>query len=103
MADSTPGHDALAQIDRVLAGRSKKDDHALSQATVNLAKLRDGLTAAWRAHGISPAQRKQLDHVNAVITIVLAIHYPLGGIPWPDLEKARAWLADIVQAGEPVA
>ncbi len=29
------------------------------------------------------------------------MHFPLGAVPWPELEKARAWLAER-RSGEPV-
>ena len=34
--------------------------------------------------------------VAAVISVVLGVHFPLGDIPWDELEKGRAWLADLV-------
>ncbi len=103
MTSSAPGRKALEHIDQVLAERPKKNDHVLSQATMCLSEFRDGLVAELRRVGITPAQRKQLDHVNAVITVVLGIHFPLGEIPWLELEKARDWLAEVVEADEPVA
>ena len=103
MVDSTPGHQALALIDQALAKQPKKDDHVLSQATICLAEFRDRLVAEWRERGIDAAQRTQLEHVNAVISVVLGIHFPLGEIPWPELHKARGWLAGAVRADEPVA
>ena len=103
MASSAPGHNALAAIDQVLAERPAKNDHALSQATMCLAEFRDRLIAVWREPGIGAGERKQLAHVNAVITVVLGIHFPLGEIPWMELEKARGWLAEIVDIDEPVA
>ena len=103
MASSAPGHRALQHIDTVLAERPKKNDHELSHATMCLAEFRDRLVAEWRASGITAQQRKQLAHVNSVMTVVLGIHFPLGDIPWPELEKARDWLAEVVEADEPVA
>jgi hypothetical protein len=103
VASSAPGRKALEHIDQVLAERPKKNDHVLSQATMCLSEFRDRLVSDLRLAGITPAQRKQLDHVNAVITVVLGIHFPLGEIPWTELEKARAWLAEVVEADEPVA
>ncbi len=102
MASSKPGHQALADIDQVLAEQPNKNDHALSHATRCLAEFRDRLIREWRETGLDPQQRKQLEHVNAVITVVLGVHFPLGEIPWQELEKARAWLAEVVAADEPV-
>ncbi len=103
MTASAPGHEALALIDRVLAEKPDKNDHALSEATMRLAAFRDGLIADWRASGITPGQRRRLGHVNSVLTVVLGIHFPLGTVPWDELEKARSWLAEAVKSGEPVA
>lgn len=100
MASSTPGNQALKHIDQAIAERPSKNDLVLSQATMCLAEFRDRIVADGRANGLRPAQRKQLAHLNAVITIVLGVHFPLGEIPWPELNKARDWLAEIVDADE---
>ncbi len=99
MADGTPGQMALALIDQVLTERPVKNDHALSYATMQLAQFRDHLVAARRLGSTGPEQAKLLDHVNAVITIVLGTHFPLGEVPWHELEKARGWLAEIAGPG----
>ena len=93
-----PAVEALGHIDQVLQERPARNDHALSAATVCLGELRDAMVAEWRARGIDADQRKRLTHVNAVITVVLGIHFPLGDVPWAELEKARVWLAEIAQA-----
>ena len=96
------GQRALEHIDAVLRSKPDKDDHALSHATMCLSAFRNQIVAEWREQGLSAARYKQLQHVNAVITIVLAIHFPLGEVPWAELQHARDWLADILQ-GEAVA
>ena len=83
-----PGVAALAGLDRVLASRPKADGQVLSEVAQSLSAYRNQLAAR--------ADRQRLDHVNAVMSIVLAAHFPLGAIPWDDVEKARAWLADAV-------
>ena len=103
MANSAPGRKALEHIDQVLAERPKKNDHVLSHATMCLAEYRDQLVADWRREGITPPKRKRLDRVNAVITVVLGIHFPLGAVPWPELQGARDWLAEAVEAEEHAA
>jgi hypothetical protein len=92
-SDMTPGHAALAGLDTVLAERPHADGHKLSAVTHDLSVFRNGLIAGGHT--------QRLGHVNAVISIVLATHFPLGGIPWEELEKARAWLADAVAETEP--
>ncbi len=92
-SDAAPGHAALACLDAVLAERPHADGHKLSAATRELSAFRNQL--------IDGNERRRLGHVNAVISIVLAVHFPLGGIPWDELEKARAWLSDAVHEMEP--
>ncbi len=101
MPQSSPGHQALALIDTALRDQPHKNDHVLSQATMQLAQFRDGLTAKRREGGLGAHEQKQLAHVNAVITIVLGIHFPLGEVPWEELEKARGWLDEVVREDEP--
>ena len=94
---SDPARVALGHIDQVLADRPAKNDHALSAATICLGQMRDAAVAERRTHGLEPDRSRQLAYINAVITVVLAIHFPLGDVPWSELEKARGWLADVMQ------
>lgn len=91
-----PGHAALRAIDQVLAEQPQRNGALLSAATVSLTEFRDRLIVQSRDRGLGGPQRKQLRHVNAVITVVLGIHYPAGEVPWPELPKARDWLAEAV-------
>ena len=86
---SDAGAAALDALDRVLARRPHADEAILSEAAKALSLLRNE-----RAAG---ADRAVLGHVNAVISLVLAAHYPLGEVPWPELEQGRSWLAQVVQ------
>ena len=86
---SEPGAAALAGLDRVLAERPHADGHVLSSVAHELSALRDQLAVS--------GERQRLGHVNAVISVVLAAHYPLGAVPWDELQKARAWLAEAVR------
>ena len=91
---SEPGAAALAGLDRVLAERPHADGHVLSAVAHELSAFRDQLAAS--------GERQRLGHVNAVISVVLAAHYPLGDVPWGEMEKARAWLAEAVRPPSPV-
>ncbi|GJE41537.1 hypothetical protein [Methylobacterium soli] len=93
-----PGRRALAALDRVLAQRPQKDDHGFSQATQCLSAFRDELIGAHRRQACT---REQLVHLNGVISVVLAGHFPLGDVPWGELDKARDWLKALVEAVEP--
>ncbi len=83
------GEDALAILDRILAQQPKPDKNLFSRCTEKLAALRDAMIA-------NQADRTGLDHVNAVISIVMAGHFPLGPVPWDELRLARDWLATVV-------
>ena len=89
---------ALDKLDRALAGKPHADGHAFSAAAHELSLLRDRMAARQREVGATADSRRRLEHVNAVISVVLAGHFPLGNVPWQELEKARDWLAKL--AGE---
>jgi len=44
--------------------------------------------------GSVPAKR--LGHLNAVISVVMGVQFPLGDPPWGKLENARRWLAELL-------
>jgi hypothetical protein len=83
--------EALAKIDHVLAGKPTADSDALTDATQLLCRRREELAT-------DGATREQLETLNAVISVVLATHYPTGGTPWAELENARGWLAGLAKA-----
>jgi hypothetical protein len=87
---------ALEKLDQAVVDKPKTDGYAFSAAAEHLCRVRDELARQQRQAGATPASRKRLEHVNAIISVILAGHFPLGGVPWEELEKARAWLADLV-------
>ena len=88
---------ALAAVDQALAERPHKEGHTFSAAARHLCAIRDALLEIHRGRPPTDGDRLQLDHVNAVISVVLAGHFPLGGVPWRELELARGWLADLAR------
>ncbi len=84
--DSDEGRAALACLDAILAQEPEPEPSLFSHATQHLSAYRDALIARQ-------APRTRLEHVNAVISIVMAGHFPLGQVPWADLHLARGWLA----------
>jgi hypothetical protein len=88
---ASPAREALACLDKALAERPKKDGHALSEATRKLCLFREDLIAR-------PHDRRDLDHLNAILSIVAAVHFPLGEVQWDELGKARGWLVDLLDA-----
>jgi hypothetical protein len=87
---------ALQQLDKALDAKPHVEGHTLSVAAHELSSLRDKIAARQSSAGATPQSRRQLEHVNAIISIVLAGHFPLGGIPWGEIAKGREWLADLV-------
>ena len=103
MADPRPGQQALAHIDRVLHQRPKKDDHELTNATRCLAEFREELIRARGVEGASGDHHERLARLNAIISVVMGMHFPIGNAPWGELEKAYGWLRDLVEECERVA
>ncbi|MDE2488989.1 MAG: hypothetical protein KGO51_16475 [Alphaproteobacteria bacterium] len=91
-----PGRQALACIDKALAAKPQRDGHALTEATKFACEFRDELIAA--ASGDGDEERRNLEHANAVISAITAVHFPLGPAPWPELEGARGWLQKLLDA-----
>ncbi len=82
---------ALASLDKAIAHKPRKNDPDFAAATEHLCKLRDMLLAEVRQG--KAASRVRLGQVNALISVVLAGHFPLGSVPWPEVERARGVLA----------
>jgi hypothetical protein len=95
MDNAETARTALAELDTALAAKPRADGHALSAAAHNLALLRDSIAVRQRELGPTPDSRRRLEHVNAVISVVLGVHFPLGDVPWDELKKARGWLATL--------
>lgn len=93
---------ASAEIDRALAAQPKIHGDALTAATTALCGYRERLLQARRADPAA-ASRDRIATLNAVIAMVMATHYPIGGIPWDELTKARGWLAGLIAAPEGAA
>ena len=100
-----PGRRALEALDRVLGekpdgGTTKRGREHLgedfSETTRLLCGWRDILIQAQRREGPTPASRGHLQDINSVLSTVLGGHFPLGDIPWPQVEKARDVLAGLL-------
>ncbi len=90
------GQAALAAIDRALKHRPEKDGHDFADAAQQLARLRDAMIARHRDEPPSDAARERLARLNSILSVVLGGHFPLGAIPWHEIELARGWLADLL-------
>lgn len=81
----TPLSAARDALTRALAARPQLDGAALTEATKTLCLRRDGLR---RVADETPAARRDLKALNGLISLVHAVHYPLGPTPWTLLEQA---------------
>ena len=91
------GTEALERIDHALAQRPHKDNHALAAATEALAAFREDLLRARGEAGATPREKERLAHVNAILSVVMGMHFPLGNPPWDELVKARDWLSGVLE------
>jgi hypothetical protein len=89
------GGRALALVDQVLDKRPDKNDVALAACAHELCVYRDALILRQRAAPSDADARERLSHVNAILAVVLSVHFPINVVPWDELEKARTWLAEL--------
>jgi formate dehydrogenase major subunit len=92
---STAGHEVLAALDRLLADQPEKVGDDFSAATRHLAAWRYALAQCWR-HSRAERDRYALERVNAALSVILGGQFPLGQVPWPEIQKVRQDLADLV-------
>jgi hypothetical protein len=88
-----PGERAVALMDKLLAERPDKVGPDFSEATRCITAYREELIGRYRA-GALP--RGRLDDINAVLSVVVAGHFPLGGIPWDKIAMARERLVTLL-------
>ena len=51
----------------------------------------------------SSETRECLMHLNAIVGVVMGMHFPLGQPPWMEFAKARGWLETVVERVEGLA
>lgn len=95
-----PGRKALQHLARIFEQRPKKDDHELSHLTRCLADFRSELIAVQKGAGATASDRTRLAHLNAIISVTMGMHFPVGDPPWDEFAKARAWLEGLVGTAE---
>ena len=94
--EAASGREALAGVDRVLEQRPHKDDDTLTEVAKHLCAWRDRMIGRHRAEPLGPDERGRLERLNAVLSTVLAVHFPAAAVPWDELHEARGWLADLL-------
>jgi hypothetical protein len=91
-----PGHKAMEHARNVLAQRPHKDDHELTTATQCLADFRRELIVAQHKQGSQLKDGECLSRLNAIISVTMGMHFPLGNPPWEEFEKVLGWLDVLV-------
>ena len=95
---SDPRLDAsLEALDRAIAARPHRDGQAFTEATKPMCAYRDELRQAIRAAPDDFAIRRRLKAANLAITLMLAGHFPLGEMPWDQIETLRDHLRAMQQ------
>lgn len=93
----TLGSDAVQAIDKLLVDRPEKVGHDFSEATRRLTAWREQLINRWRQTQ-AEGDKRNLERVNAAISVVVGGQFPLGSIPWPHIEQVRNDLAVLAAA-----
>lgn len=88
------GRKALDALDKALAEKPKKAGEAFSQATEHLCVLRDMMIGGLRDG--QRADHDRLGRLNAIISTALAGHFPIGNVPWDEVEHARGALKELI-------
>lgn len=100
MPEPHPGRKSLQHVRRVLEQKPIKDDYELSQLTQCLAPFREELIERSKGQPPSHEARVCLMHLNAIVSVVMAMHFPIGQPPWEEFEKAKRWLETLVERVE---
>ena len=103
MLEPHPGRKSLQHLARVLEQKPNKDDHELSSLTQCLAQFREELIQLNSSEAPSHEKRACLMHLNAIVSVVMGMHFPLGNPPWEEFEKTQGWLTDLVTRVEGLA
>ncbi len=96
MTDASSGERALALIDKLLAERPQKVGHDFSETTRYLCAFRDELIGQFRKTG-AEHDRGRLEGANAVLSVIIGGHFPLGDIPWGHIEEGRKRLERLLR------
>jgi formate dehydrogenase major subunit len=94
----TTGRKALMAIDQLLADRPDKVGHDFSEATRNLVAWRDALAQRWR-RSAAEEDRRALERLNAGLSVILGGQFPVGQVPWPEIQRTRQDLGELAGEG----
>lgn len=81
---SDAGARVLATLDKLLAERPEREGRDSAEARCLAAYREEVLTRT------APDQAERLVVVNGAISVVMGGHFPLGEVPWRQIQKARS-------------
>lgn len=85
----------IAALDEALASAPKRNGDAFSKAVRSLSAFRDEIIATEGR--TTENSRRRLVRINAVLSLVMAGHFPLGAPPWDEIRKTRGWLTEMLE------
>ena len=88
------GRAALHALDAALDSKPKKDGPDFATTTEHLCAMRDIMIGELREQ--PAADRDKLERLNAIISTSLTGHFPLGNIPWDEVQHAREKLKELL-------
>lgn len=95
--------EALSAIETVLEERPGKHLEEISQAVCCLVQVRNRLIDVKRAQGLSPEASEHLCQINAMLSVVASLEYPLAGLRWQRVEMVRNGLSQMIESTSHVA
>ena len=95
MADAPTSAEVLARLDKLLSDRPHRIGHDFSEATRCLTALREQIVGHLRAGNAPPGAAERLARLNAVLSVLVGTHYPVGAPKWPHLQRARDSFAEL--------
>lgn len=97
-SDAGPsGQQVLQHLDKLLGEKPDRISHDFSEATICLTKYRARVINRLREKGSPAEARGRLGRLNAVLSVVVGTHYPVGSPKWEHLEKARDSFATVMR------
>ena len=90
------GREALARLDHLLRDHPAQLAAELTDAVRAVVGLRDAMIARRNRAGRATAIDQRLERVNGVLSALISNEFPLTGVRWQRIERARDALRDIL-------
>ena len=90
---------ALSTLEVVLEDRPGELCGDVAEAMHSLVRARDHLIAALRAdrEGAGPESARHLQRINAMLSVVASLEYPLAGLHWDRMTLVRDGLREMLR------